>query len=206
MHQPERSEVDSVVTLYTIPVQILYPGAGGPGVNTWHCRTTGTDNTTNGELQSIVDLVHTFYTDLRPVYTPGTTLSFLGTCTGTTDHSFVNTEADPWTVTGQASQGVLLPAAAQIVVGWTTSDGTRSGKGRTFVGPLCSSTLETASDGTPTAGTVTLLQNVALGLVSSSEGFADGALGVWSPTDQVFRDFTGAHVRKTYAVLTSRRD
>lgn len=194
------------MALHTMVVNISYPGAGGPGVNTWHLRNTSDDEGPFSEVNGLAQLIKTFYTNLRPLFTEQTKFTFSGVTTFTTDPGRQLNEADPWEVTGQASQSILLPAAAQIVVGWTTEEASRSGKGRTFLGPLGSGSLDNASDGTPSQGTVTLCLNAATGLVSSSTGFTNGAVGVWSPTDNVFRDFTGARVRKTYAVLTSRRD
>lgn len=194
------------MALFTMPVTITWPGAGGPGVNTWHLRTTGDDDPPHTELPGLSALIHSFYTDLRPIFTEQTTITFGGTVSYTTDPGRTDNTAPPWSVTGQASISKLLPAAAQIVAGWQTELSSRSGKGRTFLGPLGSQILDAGSDGTPSEATRTLVQNVGQNLVTASEGFADGAVGVWSPTDNVFRDFTGIRVRKVFAVLTSRRD
>lgn len=189
-----------------MPVKITWPGAGGPGVNTWHLRTTGDELPEGEELPGLSGLVHQFYTDLRPIFTEQTTITFEGTMSLTTDPGTTTNDADPWVVTGQASLSKLLPAAAQIVAGWQTELSSRSGKGRTFLGPLGSQILDNASDGTPSQSTVNLINDAGAALVSASSGFADGAVGVWSPTDNVFRDFTGIRTRKVFAVLTSRRD
>lgn len=194
------------MALLTMPVTITWPGAGGPGVNTWHLRNTADDTGPFTELEGLSQLIKTFYTDLRPIFTEQTTITFGGTMSFTTDPGRTLNEANPWTVTGQASLSKLLPAAAQIVAGWQTELSSRSGKGRTFLGPLGSQILDNVSDGTPSQSTVNLVTDAGNALVAGSSGFADGAVGVWSPTDSLFRDFTGIRVRKVFAVLTSRRD
>jgi hypothetical protein len=61
-------------------------------------------------------------------------------------------------------------------------------------------------NGTPYETTRALIAAAGMDLISSFDESFDGALGVWSPTDEVLRDFTGCQVRNKFAVLRSRRD
>lgn len=202
--QPERSEDE--LTLYTVPVRLTYPGAGGPGFNIWHCRTTGEDVPSTADLDALTDILHTFYSAISPFYTPGTTAAFEGVATTIEENPRFDASGSSWSVTGSSSVSVMLPTAAQICIGWTTEEAGRRGRGRTFIGPLTSAVLDGSGDGTPLNGSLTTLRAAADALVSSSMGFANGAWGVYSPSFGIFHDFTGSRIRDTFAVLTSRRD
>jgi hypothetical protein len=109
------------------------------------------------------------------------------------------------------------PQALALVVTWRTEVAARRGRGRTFVGPLAPAVV--ATDGTPADTARSTLATAAAALVSSSQGFANGAIGVWGyqsaytgegdrPPGQprVLRDFTGSTIRDLFGILRSRRD
>jgi hypothetical protein len=62
------------------------------------------------------------------------------------------------------------------------------------------------ADGTVNDAALAAIRAAAGNLVTSSGGFANGALGVWSAKGNAFHDFTSAAVRDKFAVLRSRRD
>jgi hypothetical protein len=112
-------------------------------------------------------------------------------------------EGDAWSI-GAGGGGNVLPPANCIVVGWRTSGGGRRGRGRTFLGPLDSILLE--ANGGVVDLELTAIRDAAAALVDASDSFNDGALGVFSPTGNLFRDFVSSAVRDQFAVLRSRRD
>lgn len=202
------------MAIYRVPVNIAYTGAGSPGVNVWHVRSTGSFATNPSDLQGMVTAIRTFYNSLV-AYFPTTQSFTLGTVTDVeTDEEAVPTWA---TVTGTTAGG-YLPQANCIVVTWKTTVAARRGRGRTFVGPLISTIAQT--DGTIVDASRTAFLGAANTLVSTSTAYANGAVGVWglqnsraagdtTPYDQlphVLRDVTGASIRDLFGIMRSRRD
>jgi hypothetical protein len=113
------------------------------------------------------------------------------------------------TETNSVADGAAPPALA-IVVGWKTSSGTRRGRGRTFLGPVRSGTIQ--SDGTVSTTILGDLNAAATTLVNASlvdNGWAVGVYGqenAGDPGGHVLRDFQGHKIRDVFAVLRSRRD
>lgn len=194
------------MALLTVPVRITYPGSGGPGFNIWHARTTGDFTPPFTDLQGLIDILHTFYSAIANCYTPFTTVAYEGVATTVEENPQFSTDADAWSVTGSDTSNSMLPVAAQICVGWTTTEAGRRGRGRTFIGPVGQGCLDAGGDGSVSTARLSSLSTAALALVASSGSFANGAWGVYSPTFGVFNDFTGMRIRDTFAVLTSRRD
>jgi hypothetical protein len=62
------------------------------------------------------------------------------------------------------------------------------------------------SNGTPVEDVRLSMRDDARDLVTASQGFANGALGIYSRSEDVFRDFVFADVPNYFAVLRSRRD
>lgn len=185
--------------VYRYPVAINYGVGGGPGVNVWHFRTTDPS-----DAQGCVDAIEAFYTTLLTHYQQGAVI--VGPEDAIVD---IETE-DP---TFQAVDGFTLnstgtggsaPPVLQAVCGWVTTSATRSGRGRTFVGPLEPGAMQT--DGTPAATLVTDLNTAGQSIVDFNDGIGDGAIVVWSPTQGLARDIIGRRVRDQFAVLRSRRD
>lgn len=193
------------MAIWRIPIRITSAFIGGTGANVWHCRSDA-GATEEASIEEAVNWVEAFYTAIATVYEGGAQILFDGVVTqvGVEDPTAIDT-ITPFTVVASGAGGPLPPANC-IVVGWKTALATRSGRGRTFLGPLKTNTNE--ANGTPAAATLTTVRNAATALVASSmaETAPPSALGVWSPTDQVFRDFTGSAVRDKFAVLRSRRD
>lgn len=201
------------MTIYRVPVNITYTGAGSPGVNVWHIRSTDPWLSTPAQLQANVTVIRTFYDALKALF-PSTVVFTLGTVTDVeTQEEAVPTFAS---VTGTGAVG-YAPQALAIVVTWKTVIAARRGRGRTFLGPMSSGTMQT--DGSVTDANLTTIRTAATALVTSSLGYANGAIGVWGVTaprtdpaikykdlPHTFRDVTSATVRDIFGVLRSRRD
>jgi hypothetical protein len=61
-------------------------------------------------------------------------------------------------------------------------------------------------DGTPTQEAIDVIQGAANALLATSEGFANGGIGVYSSVDGLHRDMTRVLARNYFAALRSRRD
>lgn len=189
---------------FTYPVDLNWSSAtGGPGVNVWHLRTTG-DSEDTVDIAALSEIVHTFYSDISAAFPTGFTAAYAGVATSIEADPVTNTGADAWVVPGSSGSVDTLPPATQLVVTMRTPSATRSGRGRKFFGPLITGMKE--PNGTPAATCLTLFTDAFTDLVSSSEAFTNGAVGVWSPTQSLFRDVTGFSIADRFAVLRSRRD
>ena len=203
------------MTIFRCPINITFPGAGSPGANIWHFRTTGAIGAVEtGQAQNMVNILRTFYQSVNTLM-PATTSITLGTVTEvTTAREITPTFA---AVTGSGT-GSAMQALA-VVVTWKTSIAARRGRGRTFLGPLATSVVQ--SDGTINDSNLTTIRASAAALVSSSLADGNGALGVYgydaaktpgkanprNPADgKIFRDFTSYQIRDLFGVLRSRRD
>lgn len=198
------SEASALMSTYTFPVALEYPMPGGPGVNVWHLRTTGDEVPSTSDLESLSEIIQDFYQACSSIFPDSYRAKYLGEATTIGASPQVDQSAPAWTVNGSAGSGGYLPVAAQMCLVMRTDSATRSGRGRKFLGPLASNGLE--ADGTPSNGTLSTIQTAATALVSSSEGFGNGAIGVYSPTTSTFRDLLGFTVANQYAVLRSRRN
>ncbi len=186
-----------------MPVNISWGyGTGSPGANIWHLRTTG-DFPSDTEAQGLSEIVEGFYSALANLFHVSWRARFDGEISGLGTDTGATQTIDPWEVLG-GQAGEVLPTSNQIVVGWRSSTGGRRGRGRTFLGPLHAGVL--AADSLPTTDAIDDVQAAADALVSASTGFTNGALGVYSRTDDLVRDFTSATVRREFAVLRTRRD
>lgn len=189
--------------VYRTTVEIASPSLGGTGTNTWHIRTYEPTTDQGAQLDIQLEAIHTFYDSINDRFAVDTVISSDGVCTQVDDSSGTVFDRDGWSVatTGESDP---LPPADCIVVGWRADNGGRSGRGRTFLGPLGVNTLQ--SNGTPEEDTRSSILTAAQALVSESTGELDGAVCIWSPKDNVGRDITAASVRNVFAVLRSRRD
>lgn len=191
------------MSIYRVPVEIDYDGTGGPGVNVWHLSATGLVQNEELNLAEALDALEAFYTKLVSFYYGQTRIKIgqgiikdpLGAPEYVPD--------DLRTVSG--TSGAQGPNLVQIVVGWRTASATRSGRGRTFIGPLAGAANDAATGG-PTAGIVTAVQTAATELVEDSASANGWAIGVLSTKTGVFRETTGASVKNRFGVLRSRRD
>lgn len=171
---------------------------GGPGVNVWHFRFQNGF----GDAVGCVNALSTFYESLKPLYANGVTIRFPDHAVevGGGHQEYSSSVQSFFGGTGGAG---YAPLPTAIVAGWRTATATRSGRGRTFIGPLASSVV--GPDGTPTDSAIALLQASATKLVADSKAQTLAALGVYSPTTGLFRDFQSARVRDVFATLRSRR-
>lgn len=187
-----------------VPIGINWSyGTGSPGANIWHARWDG-DLDGSPQLAGLLDDLQTFYDDISGLFTPAVTIHFDGEVTGLGGDTGETASYDPWTITGSAGSGSGLPTSNQIVVGWKTGSGGRSGRGRTFLGPL--ETGVSGADSLPVPGAITAVQDAADLLISEGLDAGNGSWGVFSRQDNVVRDFTSATVRREFGVLRSRRD
>ena len=190
------------MSIVRVPVRIEYAQAGGPGYNVWHFRTADDDPGT-WQLGDALDALEAFYTSLRALY-PTTTRIYIGE--GMVKDPLGSPEYvddDSRVLTGSTVGGVNSTLLA-IVVSWRTTSATRSGRGRTFLGPLSANTNQ--GDGTPLDANVTGVRTAAQTLVNASTGPGGWSVGVLSTKQGVFRDITGSTVRDRFSFLSSRRD
>lgn len=176
---------------------------GGTGTNSWSLRTEDPGALDVANLNNLSELIETFYTDHSGTYSTDTSIRFDGLFNGLGDDEGQLVEGDTWTVDG-VSGGESLPPANCIVVGWRTDSGGRNGRGRTFLGPVHINALD--SNGTIEPSFLSTIRSTANDLVSASTAIGNGAVGVYSKQENVFRDFTSTATRDTFAVLRSRRD
>ena len=204
-----------LMAIFRVPVNIAFPGAGSPGANIWHIRTINTNLVTElSEANTLIGYIRAFYFANITEF-PATTVFSLGTVTEEeTSREIAPTFA---TVTGTGVGSA--PQSLAMVVTWRTAIAARRGRGRTFVGPLSTATMQ--NDGTPSTSSRNAIVTAAAALVTSSVAFGNGAIGVYgydaaktpgvgnprNPADaKVFRDFTGSAVRDLFGIMRSRRD
>lgn len=187
--------------VYRYVTQLSFQNGGGPGVNVWHFRGDGT----TADIQRAVDSIGTFYTSLKNILQPGMTVTGPGEVTNGIEGTSPTIEnVTGWTVTAGTTATSSLSPALQIVAGWRTTAAVRSGRGRTFVGPLGNNAAE--GNGTPTTQALDLVRTGCQAILDHNDGFASAAIGIWSDSDSVIRDITAFKVRDVFAVLRSRRD
>jgi hypothetical protein len=180
-------------------VEIDYaPAQGGPGFNVWHFR--GDDpGTGTGGLQSAL---HDFYDGISGLYPSSTTI--VGpTQVVDVDSSELFVIEDPWTVVGTGPNS-FAPLATAITTTWYTTIATRSGRGRTFLGPVMVDAVD--GDGQPTGDVLALIRAAAEQFVSDNGDLVGAAWGVYSVKDAVIRDIVRSAVHDRFASLRSRRD
>ena len=192
------------MSVWRTQVRINSPSLGGVGTNTFHFRCLQGDlaSETLG-LQGASDGLESFYTDLQVNLAGLSTLRHDGTWQEVGVEESRQIEVSGWTFS-PTTGGNPLPPANALVIGWRAAGGGRSGRGRTFLGPMSVNTLQ--SDGTPTEAARTDVETAASELIADFAGAGDGSFCVWSPTDDLARDFVSASVRNEYGVLRSRRD
>jgi hypothetical protein len=177
-------------------------GGGSPGTNTWHVRTDGAGSPAT-DIDDLMEIVRAFYTSLQERFPADLTIQWLGEATGILGNHGDIVHTGTWGLAGSGGTP-HLPNAIQGCVTWTADTGGRSGRGRTFLGPLEGG--QATDGGQPTSAFLADLTAAAADLVESSDSFANGAIGIYSRTDGVIRDITGAKVSGKFAVLRSRRD
>jgi hypothetical protein len=189
---------------YRATVDLRFPVGSGGGTNTWHFRT---DNPIGieDEPSTIMGWVEDFYSAASGLMPTTWSAAWDGTVleVGVSDPEFTAPRTG-WSVAGTDSGSNYGAAAGMACVTWRSSVASRSGRGRTFLGPIAATQVQI--DGTLSADALTELRAAAAALVSQSNtNDGVGALGVYSRTDLVIRDFVGATVTDQVAILRSRR-
>lgn len=185
-----------------IPVNITWAASGSPGVNVWHAEVPAPAN--EATLGGVVDALEAFYTELRSLAPGGGTYSFDGVVTDVETQS--QSTVPGWTMT-TAGTSNFAPLATALCISWRTGTASRSGVGRTFLGPIAAGFVET--NGTPSAACLTLVRTAAFNLLQVNDAIEPGGndgLGIYSRQTGVIRKLQSARVRDTFAVLRSRRD
>jgi hypothetical protein len=178
-----------------------YPLTGGPGINVFHYRTP-TDAVDAAAIAIAADALEAFYSAAPARLHEDSTFTLREQVLDIQTSEVY--AAVPWSVSGTAT-GAYLPPSNQICLNWTTGNASRSGRGRTFMGPLpFSSNLD--SDGTPSPTLLAAAATWVNSIVSFNAAGGNGAFVVWSSTQGVGRDITGGNGRDQFAVLRSRRD
>lgn len=191
------------MSIYRANVAITGGEVLGPAVNTWHFRTDGIDDAGDAALPDLLTSLAAFYAAVKNEFCEGTNTHFDGVLTSVEEEDPRVIVIDPWTVnTTTAAQG--LPPQDCLLMRWGTSRPTRSGRGRTFFGPMCTNSL--FGHGIVHPSTATVFNDAAAALISSFSGPADGAICIYSRADHVARDIISHSVVPKFAVLRSRRD
>lgn len=194
---------------YRLPVNLVYPNGGGPGVNIWHLRG-GTAQPS--DIDAMVNSLHTFYNTIATTGVGGAGILQNGlqiSADTAVDVDTQETHAVTFASITAPGSATSLPPANQLCVSWRTSVAARRGMGRTFIGPLGANAQE--ANGTPAAAALDVVRGAAEQLVSDSLTDANGAIVVYGYQSQggplrVARDITSSSVRDVFAVLRSRRD
>lgn len=191
------------MAVYRGVVTIENSALGGTGTNTWHVRAGEPDGAGPTNLQDAEDVLEAFYAGVETYLGPTTTVAHDGVWTVIDDNSLAQVSVDPWSH-GNVGSGSSLPPQECLVVGWRTLSGGRSGRGRTFLGPLSDLVLQ--DNGTPTEDSRAGVVAAADALIAESGGPDGWAFVVWSETDSLARDFVSGAVRNVFGSLRSRRD
>lgn len=187
---------------FRLTVVHSYAPAGGPGINTFHFRTGGGIGSNIG-LVDFVESLRVFYAAIASIYPTASSLRMQPQAVDVATDEIV--VVPTWLVQGTSNAtGGYLPTISQICLNWRTSSATRSGRGRTFLGPLSTGTAE--SNGTPTLVAATTITNAAQALIAASSEGEDGSPVVYSTQQGLARDITAGYVRDQFASLRSRRD
>lgn len=184
-------------------VNLTWTGAtGSPGTNTWHFRTTGAFADT-GEVEGLSGIVQDFYTALQGYFPSSLNIQMFGDITGVlTDEGSIQ-QITSWGLAGSGGTDYLPPATCGVA-SWRAATGGRSGRGRTFLGPL--SGEASGTNGAPSIAFAADLQAAIDDLVDASTGFGDGAVAILSRTDSLLRDIVIGQASAKFGSLRSRRD
>lgn len=181
-------------------VRIADPSLGGTGVNVYHGHL-GSDP--DGDFGPLMVSLSAIYDDISLIFPSTTVLSWDGTATTLgASPALLTSPADAWSVTGTGGTHPAPPANC-IVAGFSTALRTRSGRGRTFLGPIDRDQVQ--DNGTPYETTRETISAAYQNIIDEDES-ADSYFGVWSPTDNVLRQWTSCQVANRFGVLRSRRD
>lgn len=188
--------------LYRYPVTLNYAIGSKKGVNTWHLRTgvpliPGTP--------TLGTIIQNFYTGIKSLIPSDMTAQFEGVITevGVEEPSVVPA-VPTWSVAGTGTAGQYGSAGVGLCVGWRSTLATRRGRGRTFISPVALVVVN-SPDGTINDTNLGAARTAAGALVSASLADGNGAVVVFSPTDNLGRDIVSYKINDKVAWLSSRR-
>lgn len=192
------------MAIFRVPVRIDHSQPGTPAYNVWAVRTIGPSGDDEDQLRDAVDSLADFYTSLRTTYITGATITIgegmIKDPLGSPEY------VDDYRKTILSSgAGGQLPAMLSIVIGWRTSSATRSGRGRTFLGPF-QANVNQSTNGTIDESILSTVRGATTGLLNDSTGPSGWSLGVLSTKQRLLRDFTGFTIKDRWSYLSSRRD
>lgn len=191
------------MAVYRLTVDLRFGIGSGRGTNSWCVRTT--DASPADQVEEWAAVIESFYVAVRPNFPDDSSFTWDGTVTelGSSSPEFRPAE-DGWVVEGNNPSAAYGPAPAMACVTWRTSLASRSGRGRTFLGPLSDGAYQ--ADGTLNPDALEDIRAGAALVVDANNGALNpGALAIWSEADSVARDIVSATVNDVVAVLRSRR-
>ena len=182
-----------------IPVTVTQAALPSPAMNIWHCRAAGNE-------AAVLNALEAFYSDISELYATGAVITFGDNMIRDPYGTPTYAPTDLRTVSAGGGSGDADPAPVLLsaCVSWRTAVATRSGRGRSFLGPVSRRWLQ--NDGTIHSALLSMVTNAANDLVDASLGTADWAVGVYSGKDSMIRDITGFRLRDRWAYMSSRRD
>jgi hypothetical protein len=174
-----------------ITVSATDPSVSGTAVNVMHMESA---SSSLADEQQCVDDLQTFYNAIKSLYKTTTTI-VVGSQVidiGVVPPAYVGTTARVVTGTGA---GTSMPAQLAAVVSWRTAVATRSGRGRTYLGPFQASAF---SQYVLAPGTVTTLQAAATAL------WGAGRLRVYSPKNNAWYTVTQSVIKSSVYTMRTR--
>jgi hypothetical protein len=188
---------------FRVPVRISHAGGGGDAYNIMHFRTIGPSLDDQDQLNTGIVALRNLYDGIRDMYASTTTIHIAEAVIKDPLGSPEYFDSDSFVVTGSRVGGVE-PTLLAVCATWRTTSATRSGRGRTFFGPLGTGLV--AADGTPDNGDLGVLRSSISTFLNRSQGPEGWSFGVLSTKQRLFRDVTAYTVRDRFAYLSSRRD
>jgi len=187
--------------IFRVPVTIDWTTAGGgPGKNILHVSTQPGGQP--GDLGEAITALASFYDKLKTLYPSSATITVGDGVIEDPLGSPSYADVEPIVVPGMGS-AVIGPTLLTLVASWRTSSATRSGRGRTFIGPLVKTVQDT--DGTVNGADLTIARDAVTDLVDDSRSANGWALGILSTKDGTFREVLQGVVHDRWGVLRSRR-
>lgn len=191
------------MALWRAVITITNSALGGSGTNTFHIRQGSPLGTAAGEAENIMGWIKDFYDACSGMFQGGTAFRYDGTLEGVGPNIGNTLDTPPWESLGTAG-AATLPPFVSLCVNWMGEVGDRSKRGRTFLGPIAPEAC--GANGRPDPADLVTVRAAAANLVEESDSFDDGAVGIWSRQESLFRDVVGSAVANQFASLTSRRD
>lgn len=192
---------DPAVPTFRVANKISYNQPGSPGVNIMHVRADAEG--LSDELNEAITAIAGFYESIARVLAPGVRVDVAESVIQDPLGSRVVIGAAPHPVLG-ASASVQSPALLCICASWKTSIASRSGRGRTFIGPLEGAAGD-ADGSTSNDKRLTVLEAAQV-LIEESSGANGWGFGILSLKDGLIRDVVGVTISDQLSYLSSRRN